>query len=102
MAEVAACSQWLSGELEALAPDVVVLLGATAAQALLGRDFRVTQQRGVALHDTGLAPNVVATVHPASILRQRDAEARAAAKAEFVRDLELVKGLLRRTASRTG
>jgi len=106
-AEVAACHQWLRGELDALVPEVVVLLGATAAQALLGRSFRVTQQRGVALDDTGLAPTVVATVHPASILRQRDAEARAQAKAEFVHDLEVVKGLLgggrrvRRTASRT-
>jgi DNA polymerase len=99
-AEVAACSRWLRGELDTLAPDVVVLLGATAAQALLGRGFRVTQQRGVPLSDTGLAPNVVATVHPASILRAGDADARAQARAEFVRDLEVVRGLVPPGANR--
>jgi uracil-DNA glycosylase len=99
-AEVAACSQWLRGELEALAPEVVVLLGATAAQALLGRSFRVTRQRGTPLADTGLAPRVVATVHPASILRAGDADAREQARAEFVRDLEVVRGLVTPNAKR--
>ena len=93
-AEVAACKPWLEGELGAVQPDVVVVLGATAAQALLGRSFRVTKQRGEPLRDTGLAPVVVATVHPASILRERDEAARAEARAAFVRDLEVVRGLL--------
>jgi uracil-DNA glycosylase family protein len=93
-AEMAACKPWLLGELEAVRPEVVVLLGATAAQALLGRSFRVTKQRGEPLEQTGIAPYVVATVHPASVLRERDDEARAAARAGFVRDLEVVRDLL--------
>jgi uracil-DNA glycosylase len=93
-AEVAACKPWLLGELAAVRPDVLVLLGATAAQALLGRSFRVTKQRGEPLEETGLAPYVVATVHPASVLRERDDEARAEARAGFVRDLEVVRALL--------
>ena len=93
-AEIAACKPWLLGELEAVRPDVVVVLGATAAQALLGRSFRVTKQRGEPLEETGLAPYVVATVHPASILRERDEAARAEARAGFVRDLEVVRDLL--------
>jgi uracil-DNA glycosylase len=93
-AEIAACKPWLLGELDAVSPDVVVLLGATAAQALLGRGFRVTKQRGEPLEETGLAPYVVATVHPASVLRERDDEARTRARAGFVRDLEVVRDLL--------
>jgi uracil-DNA glycosylase len=93
-AEVAACKPWLEGELAAVQPDVLVLLGATAAQAILGRAFRVTKQRGVALEDTGLAPYVVATIHPAAILRERDDESRAEARAGFVRDLGVVASLL--------
>jgi uracil-DNA glycosylase len=93
-AEVAACKPWLEGELAAVRPAVLVLLGATAAQAVLGRSFRVTKQRGVALEETGLAPFVVATIHPAAVLRERDADARAEARAAFVRDLEVVASLL--------
>ena len=66
---VKACRPWLDAELEALQPRVVVLLGATAAQALLGPSFKVTEQRGRAITDTAIAPVVVATVHPSSILR---------------------------------
>ncbi len=98
-AEIAACKPWLLGELAAVQPDVLVLLGATAAQALLGRSFRVTQQRGRPLTETGLAPYVVATVHPASVLRERDDDARAEARAGFVRDLEVVRGLLATNAA---
>jgi uracil-DNA glycosylase family protein len=68
-AHVKACRPWLDAELEALRPEVVVCLGATAAQALLGPSFKVTEARGQALADTGIAPVVVATVHPSSILR---------------------------------
>jgi uracil-DNA glycosylase family protein len=93
-AEIAACKPWLLGELDAVRPEVVVVLGATAAQALLGRSFRVTRQHGEALEETGLARYVVATVHPASVLRQRDDDARAEARAGFVRDLEVVRDLL--------
>ena len=75
-------------------PQVVVLLGATAAQALLGRSFRVTAQRGEVLEETGIAPYVVATVHPSSILRAPDDSARAEARREFAADLAVVADLL--------
>jgi uracil-DNA glycosylase family 4 len=70
-------------------PEALVFLGATAAQALLGSSFRVTQQRGELL-DCDLAPNVAATVHPSSILRQRDDESRYAERAAFAEDLRAV------------
>ena len=68
---------------------MVVALGATAAQSLLGRDFRVTRQRGEPV-DSSLAEHVVASAHPSSILRQRDEEARRAALGAFVGDLRIV------------
>jgi uracil-DNA glycosylase family protein len=92
-AEVAACRPWLEAELAVLQPQVLVVLGATAAQALLGRQFRVTKQRGVPV-ESDLAPHVVATVHPSSILRQETDEARAAAMEAFVADLKVVAKLL--------
>lgn len=71
--EVVACRPWLLAELEAIEPDIVVLLGATAAKALMGNDFRITAHRGEVLGlppgDLGVAPAVVATVHPSSVLR---------------------------------
>ena len=73
-----------------LKPRVLVCLGATAAQALLGRDFRVSRQRGE-LVDSPLAPNTIATVHPSSILRAEDREVQFG---EFVRDLEKVAELI--------
>lgn len=88
--EVQACRPWLDAELERVRPRVLVCLGATAAQALLGRSFRVTKQRGEVLEGLQLAPAVVATVHPSSILRQPDSESRRIAMAEFVRDLQAV------------
>jgi DNA polymerase len=92
--EVTACRPWLDAELEAVRPDVLVLLGATAAQALLGRSFRVTRSRGVPIEETGLADVVLATVHPSSILRERDAEAREQARGRFVDDLRLAASLV--------
>jgi uracil-DNA glycosylase len=89
--EVRACAPWLRAELAAIRPRVVVCLGATAAQALLGPQFRVTQQRGLPLTDTGVAPCVIATVHPASILRVEDPEARAEELRRFVDDLRTVR-----------
>ena len=91
--ESVACRPWLEAELAAVRPRVVVALGATAAQSLLGKDFRVTKQRGEAV-DSPLAEHVVATVHPSSILRQRDEEARRVELAAFVDDLRVVAGLL--------
>jgi DNA polymerase len=93
-AEIAACRPWLDAELEVVKPTVLVCLGATAAQALLGRQFRVTKQRGVPV-ESDLARHVIATVHPSSILRQETEEDRKAAMAAFVADLEVVAKLLR-------
>jgi uracil-DNA glycosylase len=91
-AEMTACRPWLEAELNVVKPRVLVCLGATAAQALLGRDFRVSRQRGE-LVDSPLAPHVLATVHPSAILRadepDRDAEFEA-----FVNDLQKVAALL--------
>jgi DNA polymerase len=91
--ESVACRPWLEAELAAVRPRVVVALGATAAQSLLGKDFRVTRQRGEPIGSPH-AEHVVATVHPSSILRQRDAGARRAELAAFVDDLRVVAGLL--------
>jgi uracil-DNA glycosylase family protein len=87
--ELAACRPWLDGELAAVKPELLVCLGATAAQALLGRAFRVTRQRGLLLPST-LAPRVLATVHPSSILRAPDATARQRQLDDFVADLRVV------------
>jgi uracil-DNA glycosylase family protein len=92
-AEIAACRPWLEAELAVIQPKVLVALGATAAQALLGRQFRVTKQRGQPV-ESDLAPQVVATVHPSSILRQETDEDRAAAMEAFVADLKVVAKLL--------
>jgi uracil-DNA glycosylase family protein len=90
--EIAACRPWLEAELEVVEPRVLVCLGATAAQALLGRDFRVSRQRGEPV-DSNLAEHVLATVHPSSILRadedRREMEYRA-----FVDDLKTVAKLI--------
>jgi uracil-DNA glycosylase family protein len=93
-AEVDACFPWLRSELDVLSPDALVLLGATAAKALLGSSFRLTQHRGEAL-ECALAPFVTATIHPSAILRQRDDESRHAEREAFARDLQLVADRLR-------
>jgi uracil-DNA glycosylase family protein len=93
-AETAACRPWLDAELAVVRPKVLVALGATAAQSLLGRQFRVTKQRGVPV-ESELAPYVLATVHPSSILRQETDEDRATAMKDFVADLKVVAKLLR-------
>ena len=95
-AELAACRPWLDGELRFVAPRVLVPLGATAAQALLGRNFKVTQRRGEPIEGTGLAEYVVATVHPSSILRAPDDEARRQGRLELAADLAVVGELLLR------
>jgi DNA polymerase len=87
--QVHACFPWLEAELAVVRPRVLVLLGATAAQALLGGSFRVSRQRGELL-ESELAPRVLATVHPSSILRAPDDEARALAYKGFVADLAVV------------
>jgi DNA polymerase len=92
-AELTACRPWLDAELAVVKPKVLVALGATAAQALLGRQFRVTKQRGVPV-ESDLAPYVIATVHPSSILRQETDQDREAAFEDLVRDLKVVAKLL--------
>jgi uracil-DNA glycosylase len=99
-AEMAACRPWLEAELAVVSPMVLVALGSTAAQSLLGRGFRVTKQRGVPV-ESDLARHVVATVHPSSILRAPDEEARRQAYADFVSDLRAVAELLPAAARRS-
>lgn len=85
--EIAACRPWLETEIAVVKPDVIVVLGATAAQALLGPQFRVTKQRGEFIPST-LAPYVMATVHPSSILRAPDDETRQLEMRRFIDDLK--------------
>jgi DNA polymerase len=87
--EIAACRPWLEAELDLIKPEVLVCLGATAAQALLGSNFKVSQQRGEFV-DSPLAGHVMATVHPSSILRAPDDETRRAERKRFVDDLKKV------------
>ena len=93
-AEVRACNPWLREEIRLVKPRVIVALGATAAQALLGKQFRVTQQRGKPM-PTDVAEAIIATVHPSAVLRAPDAE-RERARREFVADLKRVATYLRR------
>lgn len=88
-AEVAACRPWLETELALVRPRVLVCLGATAAQALLGKAFKVSAQRGTFV-PSPLAPRVTATVHPSSILRALDDDARHEQMRQFVADLTRV------------
>jgi uracil-DNA glycosylase len=92
--EIQACRPWIESEIRVVRPRVLVCLGATAAQALFGKDFRVNSQRGQ-LVDSELAPYATATVHPSSILRAPDDEAREAQTAAFVKDLKKIAKLIR-------
>ena len=92
--EISACRPWLDAEVEVTRPEVVVLLGATAAQGLLGRDFRVTQHRGEWI-ESSIAPAVMATVHPSSILRAPDDETRHEEMRKFIADLKKVAARIR-------
>ncbi|BDG08147.1 UdgX family uracil-DNA binding protein [Anaeromyxobacter paludicola] len=92
--EIRACRPWFEAELAAVRPRALVLLGATAAQSVLGRAFRVTQHRGELL-PSPLAPIVLATLHPSAILRAPDPEARRRERARFVADLGVVTRALR-------
>jgi DNA polymerase len=91
--EIRACLPWLEAELEAVQPEAIVLLGATAAQALLGPTFRVTRERGTFLR-SNLAPHVMATVHPSSLLRIEDDAERKDAIRQFVRELRQVAAVI--------
>jgi uracil-DNA glycosylase family protein len=91
--EIAACRPWLDAELAVVKPRVLVALGATAAKALLGPSFKVTKQRGEFV-ESNMAPLATGTVHPSSILRAPDDEARHRAYADFVQDLRVIAGAL--------
>ena len=91
--EIQACRPWLDAELRLLRPEVLVCLGASAAQALLGRTFSVTRQRGE-LVKSSLAAHVIATVHPSSILRSPDSETRNLEMRRFVADIKKVARVL--------
>ena len=92
--EIAACRLWLDAEIALLKPQVIVCLGATAAQALLSPAFRVTKERGKLIPST-LAPHVLATVHPSSILRAPDDASREREMRLFVEDLRAVAKVIR-------
>jgi uracil-DNA glycosylase len=91
--EISACRPWLQAEINAVKPQVLVLLGATAAQGIMGRQFRVTQHRGQWL-ESEIAPLVMATVHPSSILRAPDDDSRHQEMRQFVADLKKVAARL--------
>lgn len=92
--EIAACRPWLEAELTLIKPEVIVALGATAAQSLLGPQFRVTKQRGQFIEST-LAHYLMATVHPSSILRAPDDETRRLEYRRFVDDLKKLARVIR-------
>jgi DNA polymerase len=93
--EIDACHQWLAGEIQAVRPHVIVALGATAAKALIGPQFKVSIDRGRFV-DSPLAPYVFATFHPSALLRLREEEEKKAAFEELVKDLKLINKALER------
>ncbi len=95
MIEITACRPWLDAEIHVVRREVVILLGATAAQGILGRSFRVSQSRGQWL-DSDIAPHVMATVHPSSILRAQDDDSRHEEMARFVEDLRKAATVIHR------
>jgi DNA polymerase len=97
--EIAACRPWLEAEIQVVKPAMIVLLGATAAQSLLGSSFRLTQHRGEIMEGTRWASALLATVHPSMLLRIPDADARHKARAEFTADFKLIARRLRKLAS---
>ena len=100
MREVNACRPWLDAEIDAVRPSLIVCLGATAAQALLGPHFRVTQSRGVVLSADGYPP-LFATVHPSSILRARSEDEREEQRQRFIEDLIAARKALGKITPKT-
>jgi uracil-DNA glycosylase len=93
--EIKACRPWLDAEIAVTHPEVIICLGATAAQALLGREFSVMRDRGKFV-PSSLAPYVMATVHPSSILRAQDDESRRAQKEAFIADLRIAAAQIKK------
>jgi uracil-DNA glycosylase family protein len=91
--EIEACMLWLEGEVAAVQPRLIVALGATAAKALLGRNFRITRQRGEVQRRAGL-PDVLATFHPSYLLRLKGRPGEEEAHEQFVHDLRMAAGYL--------
>jgi uracil-DNA glycosylase len=87
--QIAACTPWLAVELTVIDPQVIICLGATAAQTILGRDFLVTKNRGIWVESADYEAKVMATVHPSSILRAPDEETRESQFREFVKELKI-------------
>ncbi|MGD2074180.1 MAG: UdgX family uracil-DNA binding protein [Gammaproteobacteria bacterium] len=99
--EIGACLPWLQAEIEVVGPEVLVCLGATAARALLGSDYRVSQQHGQFVA-SDLAPHVTATGHPSAVLRMPDAQRRARAMRQLVEDLKKVARVLNGESGASG
>jgi DNA polymerase len=99
--EVEACRPWFEAELELIQPDVLVCLGATAAQALLGRQFRISAERGKFV-PSPLAPRVFATVHPSSLLRIEDDETRHGETQRFIEEMKLLARAVRTASKKRG
>jgi DNA polymerase len=95
-AEIAACRPWLDGEIASIKPAAIVCLGATAAQALFGRTFRVTQHRGEFI-DSSLARYVMATIHPSAILRAPDEKSRHEQERQFIEDMKQIAKIQRKS-----
>ena len=95
-ADIAACRPWLDGEIAAIKPAAIVCLGATAAQALFGRTFRVTQHRGEFI-DSSLARYVMATIHPSAILRAPDEKSRHEQERQFIEDMKQIAKIQRKS-----
>jgi uracil-DNA glycosylase len=93
--EIDACHQWLEGEIETVKPHVIVALGATAAKAIIGPQFKVSMQRGQFV-ESPLAPYVFATFHPSALLRLREEEEKEVAFQQLVGDLKLIRKALDR------
>jgi len=97
--EIAACFPWLEAEIESVQPELLMCLGAPAAQGLLGRDFRITRQRGQIMQSSW-AEHVLATYHPAAILRAPDGDGRRAMRDEFISDLQFAADWMAKSTAR--
>ncbi|MGQ0547723.1 MAG: UdgX family uracil-DNA binding protein [Betaproteobacteria bacterium] len=95
--EIDACHQWLEREVAAIQPQVIVALGATAARAVIAKDFKVSTMRGK-LVESPLAPHVFATLHPSALLRLQDEQEKEEAFRHFVKDLSLINTALEKAA----
>ena len=97
MKEIHACRPWLEAEMKAVRPQLIVCLGAVAAQSLLGPKFRITQSHGEVQEIKGFPP-IIATLHPSAILRARTEEDRHRGMDSFVQDLQQIAALLNRAS----